>query len=169
MSNYQSARQQYSFEDIYQQYTPLVYGMLKRLHIHSNHEDFVQAGYVGLWLAYQHHDGEKGPFPPYAFVRVSGEMLTMLKKDANYYDRHSFSPNDQEPAQVRIETESWMPDLDTLAPYLNMLSDREQRWVIEHAVHDLPPRMIAAKYNVSVETVKGWRKGALAKLKKYVK
>ncbi|AXF55274.1 hypothetical protein DT065_04060 [Salicibibacter kimchii] len=67
VSNYLSARQQYSFEYIYQQYTPLVYGMLKRLHIHSNHEDFVQAGYVGLWLAYQHHDGEKGPFPPLCF------------------------------------------------------------------------------------------------------
>ncbi|WP_227002832.1 hypothetical protein [Salicibibacter kimchii] len=80
--------------------------------------------------------------PPYAFVRVSGEMLTMLKKNVNYYDRHTFSPNDQEPAQVRIETESWMSDVDTLAPYLYMLSDREQRWVIEHAVHDQPPRMI---------------------------
>ncbi|QQK76517.1 sigma-70 family RNA polymerase sigma factor [Salicibibacter cibarius] len=62
-----------------------------------------------------------------------------------------------------------MSDVDTLAPYLNQLSDREQRWVIEHAVHDLSPRMIAAKYNVSVETVKGWRKEALEKLRKYVK
>ncbi|QQK76529.1 sigma-70 family RNA polymerase sigma factor [Salicibibacter cibarius] len=143
--------------------------MLQRLHIHSNHEDFLQAGYVGLWLTYQHHDGERGPFPAYAFLRVRGKMVAMLRKDTNYYERHSFSSNDQEPAQVRIETESWMPDVDTLAPYLNKLSDREQRWVIEHAVHDQAPRMIAAKYNVSVETVKSWRKGALAKLKKYMK
>ncbi|WP_227004116.1 sigma-70 family RNA polymerase sigma factor [Salicibibacter halophilus] len=165
----QSVRQQYSFEEIYQQYTPLVKRMLKRLHIHSNHDDFVQAGYLGLWLAYHHHDSEKGPFSSYAFVRVRGEMLTMLKKDASYYDQHSFSSTDPEPVQVAIDTDAWISDAENLAPYLKTLSKREQRWVIEHAVHDQAPRMIAAKYNVSVETVKGWRKGALAKLRKYVK
>ncbi|QQK78465.1 sigma-70 family RNA polymerase sigma factor [Salicibibacter cibi] len=66
-------------------------------------------------------------------------------------------------------SESWMSDTDSLSAFLSMLSDREQRLVIEHAVHDQPPRMIAAKYNVSVETVKGWRKGELAKLRKYIK
>ncbi|QDI90436.1 hypothetical protein EPH95_03945 [Salicibibacter halophilus] len=54
--------------------------MLKRLHIHSNHYDFVQAGYLGLWLAYHHHDSEKGPFSSYAFVRVRGEMSDDAEK-----------------------------------------------------------------------------------------
>ena len=142
--------------------------MLHRLNIHSNHEDFLQAGYLGLWLAYQ-HDGEKGAFSSYAFARVRGEMLTMLKKDANYQDQHVFSSTDPDPVQVAIETDAWTTELDSLSPYLKMLSEREQLWVIEHAVHDLALRMIAAKYNVSTETVKGWRKGALKKLRKYVK
>ncbi|QQK80438.1 hypothetical protein HUG20_11400 [Salicibibacter cibi] len=74
--------------------------MLQRLHIHSNHEDFLQAGYVGLWLAYQHHDAEREPFPLMPSFRVRAEMLTMLNKDATYYERHSFASNDQEPVDI---------------------------------------------------------------------
>ncbi|MBB6449953.1 DNA-directed RNA polymerase specialized sigma subunit [Geomicrobium halophilum] len=64
MNHHPLARQPFTFNEIYQQYTPLVLGMLKKLNIHSNHQEFIQAGYLGLWIAYKHHDDEKDRFHP---------------------------------------------------------------------------------------------------------
>ncbi|QDI90440.1 hypothetical protein EPH95_03970 [Salicibibacter halophilus] len=64
--------------------------MIRRLHIHSNLDDFLQVGYLGLWYAYRDYDEEKGPLSSYAFMRVRYEMLTMLRKDSTYQARHAF-------------------------------------------------------------------------------
>ncbi|QQK80403.1 hypothetical protein HUG20_11205 [Salicibibacter cibi] len=66
------------FDVIYHDYTPLVHRMIRRLYIHSNHDDFLQVGYLSLWYAYRDYDEAKGPFSSYAFMRVKYEMLTML-------------------------------------------------------------------------------------------
>ncbi|MBB6449899.1 DNA-directed RNA polymerase [Geomicrobium halophilum] len=153
------------FEQIYHDYTPLVRGMIRRLRIHSNHEDFLQAGYLGLWYAYRDYDEVKGSFSSYAFIRVRGEMMTMLRKDVRHQDRHVCSTELESLQDTYLEYLG-TSDMEALAPYLDYLTRREQLWVVEHAIHDQAPRMIAAKYNVSNETVKGWRKNALKKLRK---
>ncbi|AXF55284.1 sigma-70 family RNA polymerase sigma factor [Salicibibacter kimchii] len=169
MSTFQNPSTYPPFEVIYHDYTPLVHRMIRRLHIHSNHEDFLQAGYSGLWYAYRDYDAEKGPFSSYAFMRVRYEMLTMLRKDSNHQERHVYFSSDSPELErlLNLAPEYLVPsDMDALSPYLHHLSPREQLWVIEHAAHDQAPRMIAAKDNVTTETDKGWRKNALRKLRK---
>ncbi|WP_052361443.1 sigma factor [Geomicrobium sp. JCM 19038] len=79
-----SIRQQFNFEEIYHQYNPLIKASVKRTQIRGFHEDLMQAGYMALWKAYETHNPEKGPFPAYAKLCVSYELLTYFKSEYTY-------------------------------------------------------------------------------------
>ncbi|QDI90446.1 hypothetical protein EPH95_04000 [Salicibibacter halophilus] len=86
-------------------------------------------------------------------------MLTILRKDSNDQERHVYCSSDSPELELllNLAPEHLEPsDMDTLSHYLHHLSPREQLWMIEHAINDQAPRMIAAKHNVTTENVKGW-------------
>ncbi|MBB6449952.1 FixJ family two-component response regulator [Geomicrobium halophilum] len=89
----------------------------------------------------------------------------MLKKEAHYQEHHFLSSDYSKLMKDPQIDDAWQSDIDSLSPYLERLTMREQRWLIGHAIHDQPPHNIAAKYGVSTETVKGWRKNAIKKLR----
>ncbi|WP_246476390.1 hypothetical protein [Salicibibacter cibi] len=85
----------------------------------------------------------------------------MLRKDSTYQERHVYFASDSPELEslLNLTPEHIEPsDRHTLSPYFHPLSPREQLWMIEHAINDQPPRMIAAKHNVTTEAVKSWRK-----------
>ncbi|WP_079474717.1 sigma-70 family RNA polymerase sigma factor [Marinococcus halophilus] len=149
-----------SFEETYEQYTPLVKRMITRLRIYQEQEEYMQAGYVGLWKAYSTFSPEKGTFSAYAFTLVRGEMLMMLRKEVRFSERHQLF-DDHQPFEQPSEIE----DRFELEAYFPLLSERERTWLTDFAVHALPIRDIAAKHGVAASTVKSWRKSALRKLR----
>ena len=149
-----------SFEEAYEKYTPLVKRMITRLRIYQQQEEYMQAGYVGLWKAYSTFSPEKGAFPGYAFMLVRGEMLMMLRKEVQFSERHQLF-DDHQP----FEQSSEMEDRFELEAYFPLLSERERTWLTDFSVHSLPIRDIAAKHGVAASTVKSWRKSALRKLR----
>ncbi|WP_193744667.1 sigma-70 family RNA polymerase sigma factor [Geomicrobium sp. JCM 19037] len=161
--SHESIRQQFTFEVVYEHYTRLIKATLHRLQIYQNHEEFMQVGYIGLWKAYETHDAARGPFPAYAKLCVKHEMLTHLRKESTYMNRHQpteFGEHDDEMGHVdEMNDDEWLQQI------LAHLSDKESIWVVEHSVNDLPPRMIAEKHKVTVDAVKDWRKRALKKLR----
>jgi len=69
-----------NFEEVLEQYEPMIFACLRKLRIYKNHESFIQVGRIGLWNAWQRFDATKGDFTPFAFRSIYGSLLDELKK-----------------------------------------------------------------------------------------
>lgn len=153
------------FEEVAEDFTPLVMGMIQRLKIYKNREEYVQIGFIALWKAYKNFDPEKGSFSSYAYSYVRGDMLAQLKKDANYDECHVLNDFEQGMNPKADESRSVKEEYDSITPYLKHLTPREMDWVIEHIIYGRTIAEIAKKYDVAPSTVKSWRRQALKKLR----
>lgn len=155
------------FEQVAKQYEPLLKGQIKKLRIYKEYEHYYQVGLEGLWHAYQNFDETKGTFSNFAYVTVRGYLLTELQRQHTYESRFV-------PANDFVLLSGFGGYVDKalekeiIAAYLSGLSKRERLWAEEAILYQKKLSEIAAEQNVSVETVKTWRKHALRKLRKKI-
>ncbi|PPA70436.1 sigma-70 family RNA polymerase sigma factor [Jeotgalibacillus proteolyticus] len=152
-----------TFEEVYVQFEPMIYHMIKKLNIRQDHDLFIQEGMLSLWRAWEKFDPTQGEFAPYAYQSIKGGMLTYMRTDNKRKEREI----------VRSE-EFWemrqhaAPDQalrkETLQFYANLLTPAQQKWFWLTFEHDLSVAQIAEHESVSVSAVKKWKKGALTKL-----
>ncbi|WP_017378564.1 sigma-70 family RNA polymerase sigma factor [Paenisporosarcina sp. TG-14] len=69
-----------NFEEVLEQYEPMIHACLRKLHVYKNHDSFIQVGRIGLWKAWLRFDETKGDFTPFAFRSIYGSLLDELKK-----------------------------------------------------------------------------------------
>lgn len=69
-----------NFEHVLEQFEPMIYSCMRKLHIYKNRDSFAQVGRVGLWHAWQRYDESKGEFAPFAYRSIYGSLLDELKK-----------------------------------------------------------------------------------------
>ncbi|SDI93697.1 sigma-70 family RNA polymerase sigma factor [Alteribacillus bidgolensis] len=153
------------FEEVAKDFTPLVLGMIKRLRIYKNTEEYTHIGFIALWKAYTQYDPDKGTFSTFAYTYVRGEMLAQLRKEARYEERYELSAFEQNTEPAAPDSESIEQGMNSISPYLEELSPRERDWVIEYIVYGRGITEIAEKHNVAPSSVKTWRKNALKKLR----
>ncbi|OZM56395.1 hypothetical protein CIB95_11515 [Lottiidibacillus patelloidae] len=153
--------QEQSFEEVLEQFMPLIKGQLKALNIYKDHDNFYQIAMIALWDAYRNFDDEKGRFSTYAFRYVRGRLLTALQESRNYDERNQLQDTFVEDS---VEEEFCVDE--TIEGYLRHLTDNQQKWLRYYVYGQLTPSEIAAKENVSVEAVKSWRRQAIKKLRR---
>lgn len=161
------------FEQIYREYHPLLYRTIKRLNAYQAREDLLQVGRLALWEAYRHYDPSRGPFPALAQVYVRGRMLNSLAQLSRWDSPLPFSSlsHDEEKrpwdradpkAQGAFEQSELRLLLEEVWP---QLSPREQLVITHQYWLDRPLAELAAQEQVSIHTVKTWRKMALQKIR----
>lgn len=69
-----------NFEYVLDQFEPMIYSCMRKLHIYKNRDSFAQVGRVGLWHAWRRYDETKGEFAPFAYRSIYGSLLDELKK-----------------------------------------------------------------------------------------
>ncbi|HLG28005.1 MAG TPA: sigma-70 family RNA polymerase sigma factor, partial [Paenisporosarcina sp.] len=69
-----------TFEDVLNQFEPMIHACIRKLNIYKNHDSFIQVGRIGLWKAWQRFDSSKGEFAPFAYRCIYGSLLDELKK-----------------------------------------------------------------------------------------
>ena len=69
------------FEEVLEQFEPMISACMRKLSIYKNHQLYRQAGRIALWKAWVKFDEEKGDFAPYAYRSIYGGMLDELKKE----------------------------------------------------------------------------------------
>lgn len=151
------------FETILNKYEPLIRGQLKKLNIYKNYDEFYHVGVIGLWEAYKKYDEKKGEFSTFAYFYVRGRMLSFLKQESQYDGRHFFVEQIAETATVLSESPPFIDDL--LKKHLTTLTAREKLWIEEAMILGKKTAEIASDYDVSISTVKSWRRLAIKKLK----
>lgn len=75
-----------SFEEVLEQYEPMITASMRKLNVYGHYEQFRQTGRIALWLAWKRYDEEKGHFAPFASKSIRGAILDSFKKDFHESD-----------------------------------------------------------------------------------
>jgi RNA polymerase sigma factor (sigma-70 family) len=153
-----------SFEQLANQYQPMIHKIIHSLHIYKNQEEFYQTALIGLWEAKEHFDPNKGTFTNYAYTYIKGKIQTEMKC-TNRLEQRNVYPKEDYWATIE-DNDSCQPlEVELLLSYCHDLTEKETKWVLAACLGFLTVREIAEKENVSVSAVKQWRSGAVKKLR----
>ncbi|WP_461201515.1 sigma-70 family RNA polymerase sigma factor [Anoxybacillus sp. TBDG-1] len=150
-----------SFEKIVDEYRPLIFYMIRKLHIRRHVDEYVQIGLIALWEAYERYDEAKGSFYSFAFKMIRWRIVSQLRKET----KNIYVPLPDE--YVLKEDVDFFADI-VWKDVLQCLTPREQIWFIRHVMEGKTFKQIAAEEGVTVNAVKQWRMSAVKKLKRYV-
>lgn len=163
----------------FEQYAGIVYGAMKRLGIlctHPDYEDYAQHGLMKLVEAYEtypetvDHTNSRNPFAGYAYQRVRWHLLDLLRKAQKKTEHETglpetfdtLYPDDQSPVEEsQVERE-------LVRSMLSLLTETEQRYLVDLVLHQLTPTEMAEKYGVSRKTVYTRRKKIGHKLRHFL-
>nr|WP_249366577.1 sigma-70 family RNA polymerase sigma factor [Neobacillus rhizophilus] len=157
-----------SFEQLAEQYQPMIHKIIYSLHLYTNKEEFYQHGLIALWEASQRFNPEKGNFTNYAYTFIRCRLLEELGKMARANERYVCKEG-----EFWGTVPDWQPNRtlenEILLSYCEVLTPHQQKWLL-YTIHDgLSVKEIAEKEKVSVSAVKQWRMGARGKLREQVK
>ena len=79
-----------SFDELVEQFTPMIYHVIRSLNIYKNEDEFYQTGVIALWEAHQRFDPDKGKFSTYAYSYMKGKMMTELTKHTRVEERNVY-------------------------------------------------------------------------------
>ncbi|WNF36640.1 sigma-70 family RNA polymerase sigma factor [Bacillaceae bacterium IKA-2] len=152
-----------TFEELVEEFEPLIKKQIKQLQKYELYDDLYQVSLIALWEAKENFDATKGHFPSFAQKHVRGKLLNYLRSEQKFQQRyqvffdHDALGNIPAPAELK---QTAFP----IAGLLPLLSKSERIWLTEFYHYGKGPKAIASQYDVSIETVKTWRKRAIMKL-----
>ncbi|MEH7416349.1 sigma-70 family RNA polymerase sigma factor [Neobacillus drentensis] len=153
-----------NFEELVEQYTPMIHRILQSLSIYRNREEFYQTALIGLWESQKGFDPEKGSFVNYAYTFIKGKVLLELTKRCRY-EAENVYPQEEYWDMVEGGYSETPFETEQLLSYCDGLTEKETKWVLAAFMEDLSVKEIAAREKVSVSAVKQWKMGALRKLR----
>ena len=163
-------RKDMEFNEVVEQYTPMIYSIIHKLHIQHNVEQFYQEGLVALWYAWKGYDASKANFSTYAYRTIRGMLLNMIKEDRRYYDAHCvWNPEMDEVMPDVTIRKTIREQVEELESYMTPLTGNQRIWLIEYMVNGKKLDEIATEYGTTVAAVKAWRRGAIKNIKDYVR
>lgn len=150
------------FEQLAEQFNSMIFSIIHTLHIYKNKDEFYQIGLLALWDASKNFDEKKGAqFSTYAYHYIKGRIMTSLRKESKREERILYP---SEEFWGLIEYEMRVLEKENLLDYFYQLTQNQEKWVIAHFYNGLKDREIAERENVSISSVKQWRKLAMKKL-----
>ena len=156
-----------NFEQVLEQYEPMITSVLRKAHIYKNHDHFRQAARIALWKAWRNFDSARGDFTPYAYRMMLTTVYTAMRKDNQYGE--SQIPYEKEKLTTlaqHVEVSNLPQDnfgtLDTLA---ESLTATEYELLQDLYVHQYKYDELTFKYNASVAALKKRRDRILKKLR----
>lgn len=157
-----------SFEQLVDQYEPMLHKIMNSLHLYKNHDEFYQHSLIALWEASQGFDPNKGSFTNYAYTYIKGCLLMELKKLHQDHER-DVHPDEQFWDLVEDSFSDDPLQNEILLSYCETLTPNQKKWLLYTVCDHLTIKEIAELEKVSLSAVKSWRSGAREKVKNMVK
>ncbi|MFB6468992.1 sigma-70 family RNA polymerase sigma factor [Cytobacillus sp. Hz8] len=154
-----------SFNELVKQYEPMIGHILRSLHIYKNKEEFFQTGLIALWEAHGRFNPEKGKFSNYAYTFIKGRIMSELTS-INKHENNQFYPDKEFWTLIEDPNSPRTLEEEIIYEYCVDLTVNQKKWVLYTIIADLTIKDIAQLEMVSPSTVKGWRSGALRRLRK---
>ncbi|KGR76004.1 sigma-70 family RNA polymerase sigma factor [Ureibacillus sinduriensis] len=156
-----------NFEEILEQYEPMIKSILRKTNIYKNHDHFYQAARIALWQAWRNFDPSKGHFPSYAYRMVLTSIYTEMHKDNKYTENQIPYEKEKLTKVAQYNDLKNMPcghgsTLETLASYL---TEEEFELLKDLYYHQYKYEELTHKYNASVAALKKRRDRLIKKLR----
>lgn len=149
------------FEEVEEQYAPMISAMIRKLHIYREHENYRQAGKIALWQAWTRFDEKKGDFTPFAYRSIRGAMLDELKKDGRYMEIFLLSEGSHFEELAAQTADEQLPEWVEEAG----LSGKEHHLLQGLFIEDKSIRQLAEEYGISIAGMKKRKSRLLEKLR----
>ncbi|WJY26386.1 sigma-70 family RNA polymerase sigma factor [Sporosarcina trichiuri] len=156
------------FEEVLEQYEPMISSIIRKLHIYREFEQFRQAGRIALWQAWSRFDETKWDFAPFAYRSIRGALLDELKRETRFNDVHVPAEDDLL-EYAGSETEDDTSTFSRLEEALVKLTAEEKELLILLYEDRVTQTTCAAHFGISVAGVKKRRERLLAKLRGQLK
>ncbi len=152
-----------TFEDVLNQFEPMIHACIRKLNIYKNYDAFKQVGRIGLWKAWQRYDSSKGDFAPFAYRSIYGSLLDELKKTVI---EENIIPAEDELLEIMLN-KSVKSSLDSeeLIQAFSQLKLAEQQLIQLLFVERIPLDKVALHFGITKAGVKKKRERTLQKLK----
>lgn len=154
-----------NFEDILQQYEPMISASIRNLHIYRDHDSFIQAGRVALWQAWNRFDATKGNFTAFAYRSIRGAMLDEMKKESKFDERFTHVDDSSLAYLLENQNHCHAGMADKIADILDILSPAERELIQSLFIEGLTLMECAKNIGISVEGIKKRRHRILFKLR----
>ncbi|MHA6261435.1 sigma-70 family RNA polymerase sigma factor [Sporosarcina sp. CAU 1771] len=154
-----------TFEEVLNQYEPMISASLRTLNIYRDHENFRQAGSVALWQAWTRFDTEKGNFTPFAYRSIRGAMLDELKKENKFAVNTIQLDNEVLKEVLTIADPVDFEWSDVLDEALDQLTPAERELIHWLFVEGLSLSDCVKKSSISLHGIKKRRQKMMAKLR----
>lgn len=153
-----------NFEEVLEQYEPMIYACIRKLRIYKNHSEFVQAGRVGLWKAFQRYDRGRGDFAPFAYSSIYGSILDELKK--SYANEQQVVPTETDVLERIIGVKEEVVTLEeSVIKALSQLKPSEQHLIQLLFIEGYSLDEVASQMGMTKESLKKKRQRTLKKMK----
>jgi RNA polymerase sigma factor (sigma-70 family) len=157
-----------SFEQLVDQYQPMLHKIMHSLHLYKDHDEFYQHSLIALWEASKRFDSQKGSFTNYAYSYIKGYLLMELNK--LHKDQERYVHPDEEFWELAADPYADDPlQEEILLSYGTTLTPNQKKWLLYTIRDRLSVKEIADLEKVSMSAVKSWRSGARGKLKSLVR
>ena len=84
----------YEFEQVLEQFEPMISSAIRKCRIYKNHEFYRQTARIALWKAWENYNDGEGDFAPYAYTCIRGSILDELRRENRYAERYQPEQDD---------------------------------------------------------------------------
>ncbi|WP_419958046.1 sigma-70 family RNA polymerase sigma factor [Psychrobacillus psychrotolerans] len=155
------------FEEVLEQFDPMISACIRKLNIYKNHEIYRQAGRIALWKAWVKFDEGKGNFAPYAYRSIYGGMLDELKKEKR--QEEYTDPVEDEKLAVMLEKSIVLSIVsEDLERAIESLQAQERELLIWIFVEEISLQQAATRVGITIPGIKKRRERILVKLRERI-
>lgn len=155
------------FEEVLEQFEPMISACIRKLNIYKNHEIYRQAGRIALWKAWVKFDEGKGGFAPYAYRSIYGGMLDELKKEKRQ-EEHADLVEDEKLAVLLEKNLVLSIVSEDLERAIESLQAQERDLLMWIFVEGISLQQAATRVGITIPGIKKRRERILVKLRERI-
>jgi len=153
-----------SFEELVKQYKPMIYSIIKKLHISKEYEEYYQLGLIALWEAVETFEENKSSFSSFAYKKIYWKIVSHLRKQL--HTKNFECPIAVETLNLITVSLDEQHEFHHILEYISTdLTPFQKAWLVGCIYEGKSLKEIAEERGVSVGAVKQWRIKALQKLR----
>lgn len=157
-----------TFEEILEQYEPMISSIIRKLNIYKNYDSFRQTARIALWQAWLNFDEAKGKFSNYAYTTIKTTLLKEMTKDNKYSEVQIAMEKDDltHAAHYYQMKHNTVQDVKLFEEIQQILTGEEYELLIELYIFGYSYRTLAEKHGIPITTLKKRRQRLMEKIRK---
>lgn len=157
-----------TFEEILEQYEPMISSIIRKLNIYKNYDSFRQTARIALWQAWLNFDEAKGKFSNYAYTTIKTTLLKEMTKENRYsYVQIAWERDDLTNAAHHYQMKNnTVQEVVLFEEIEELLTDDELALLLDLYFFGYSYEALAEKHGIAISTLKKRRQRLMEKIRK---